>query len=289
MSGTGGAGAGPGPSDADAFPAGLFAQDSVTWRVHAEPLMDLAGLRALLLQALLPAAMTAIDEHSNYSRDPWCRLTRTQEFVGVVTFGTATEAMMAGSRVRAVHARIRGRTPSGAPYAADDPQLLAWVHCCMVASFLEVTTRAGLRLSGTEQDAYIAEQITTAMLVGLEPQEVPHDRGQLRDYFRAIRPVLEGTPAARRAARLVIDSDAVHIPATSFTGPMGRVCASRPPWADVSGLAYAALPPWGRRLYGLTELPGAAGLRDDATTLGLRTLRRALRPTVGGGRSDPTA
>jgi hypothetical protein len=50
----------------------------------------------------------------------------------------------------------------------------------------------------------------------------------------------------------------------------------RPPWAIVAGLAYAALPPWARRLYAIGELPGPAGLTDAATTLGLKTLRAAL-------------
>lgn len=259
---------------------GLFSPDSVTWRVHAEPLMGLAGMRALLLQALHPAAMAAIDEHSNYSDDPWSRLTRTTEFVGVATFGTATEAMFAGSRVRAVHARIRGTTPDGAPYSADDPQLLAWVHSCMVASFLEVTTRAGLRLSPAEQDSYIAEQVNSAMLVGLEPDEVPRDRAGLLDYFAAVRPVLECSPAARRAAKQVINPVPQHLlptPVAAFTGPMGRVRQPRPAWAVVAGLAYAALPPWARRIYAIGDLPGPAGLADAATTLGLKALRATLR------------
>jgi len=42
-------------------------------------------------------------------------------------------------------------------------------------------------------------------------------------------------------------------------------------------LAFAALPPWARRLYALPELPGAANLTDAATTVGLRTLRTALK------------
>ncbi len=197
----------------------------------------------------------------------------------MATFGSATEAMLAGSRIRAVHTRVRGVTPDGAPYAADDPQLLAWVHSCMVASHLEVITRAGLRLGPAEQDAYITEQVTSAMLVGLEPGDVPHDRTQLLDYFKTIRPVLECTPAARRAAKEVIApiSWDRHVDAVAaFTGPMGRVKQPRPPWAIVAGLAYAALPPWARRLYAIGELPGPAGLTDAATTLGLKTLRAAL-------------
>jgi uncharacterized protein (DUF2236 family) len=248
---------------------GLFGPDSVTWRLHSDPLMGVAGLRALLLQALHPVAMAAVDQHSNYREEPWDRLAKTAEFIGVTTFGTVSEAMLAGSRVRAVHARITGVTPTGVPYTADEPQLLAWVHCCLVASFLEIVTRGGLSLTKAEQDAYIKEQVAAAMLVGLEPNEVPHDRAQLIDYFAAIKPALECTSAARRAAATVI---APPLPAAvALTTP------ARPAWASVAGLAFAALPPWARRLYALPELPGAAGLTDAAATLGLKALRTATK------------
>lgn len=248
----------------------LFGPRSVSWRVHADPLMGLASLRAVLLQVLHPVVMDAIDQHSDYRDDPWRRLHRLTEFVGLTTFGSATEAILQGSRVRAVHARIRGRTAAGAEYTADDPQLLAWVHCCQVASFLEIVTRGGTRLSGIEQDAYIAEQVRSAMLVGLEPDEVPRDRAGLLDYFRVIRPVLECTAAARRAAALVVQvsADGSEVP-DGLGGPL-------PAWAPLAGLAFAALPPWARRLYALPDVPGAAGLSDAATTTALRTLRASL-------------
>src|SRR4051794_12705014 len=190
--------------DARAGDAGLFGPESVTWRLHAEPLMGVACLRALLLQALHPVAVAAFEEHATYRHDVWGRLGRTAEYIAVTTFGSTTEAMLAGSRVRAIHARVRGTLPSGVEYAADDPQLLAWVHSCLVASFLEVLTRGGVSLTGPEQDRYIAEQVKAAMLVGLEPDEVPHDRAALLDYFRVIKPVLECTPAARQTASEIV-------------------------------------------------------------------------------------
>ena len=249
--------------------AGLFGPDSITWRLHSEPLMGVAGLRALLLQALHPVAMAAFEQERSSHDDLWAGLSRTAEYVAVTTFGSTTDAMLAASRIRAIHARAHGVLPTGVEYSAEEPQLLAWVHCCLVASFLEVLTRGGLSLTGAEQDRYIAEQVTAAMLVGLEPDEVPHDRAALQDYFRVIRPALECTPAARRAALGLV---APPMPARA-----PHPTPARPAWAAVAGLAFAALPPWGRRLYALPELPGAAGLTDAATTVGLRSLRTALR------------
>jgi uncharacterized protein (DUF2236 family) len=239
----------------------------VTWRVHAEPLLGVAGLRALLLMALHPVAQVAFEEHWSH-RDLWERLTQITEYTAVTTYGGTTQAMLAASRVRASHARVHGTLPAGVAYSADDPQLLAWVHSCLIASFLEVTTRGGLALTGAEQDCYIEEQVKAAMLVGLEPDEVPHDRAGLQDYFRVIKPALECLPEARRAAAELVAT------------PGGRPAPGSPPrpaWAAVAGLAFAALPPWGRRLYAVPELPGAAALPDAATTVGLRALRTSLR------------
>jgi uncharacterized protein (DUF2236 family) len=232
-------------------------------------MLAVAGLRALILQALHPLAMRAVDEHSAFRDDLWGRLTRTAEYVAVTTFGTTCDALVAAARVRATHARVTGTTPDGQTYAADDPELLTWVHCCLVDSFLNVPLRAGLALTAVERDAYVREQVASAVLVGLEPDAVPQDRAGLADYFARVRPALACTPAARRAVAVVI--------APPMPAAVALATAARPAWASVAGLAFAALPGWARRMYALPELPGAAGLTDAAATLGLYTLRSALR------------
>jgi uncharacterized protein (DUF2236 family) len=249
---------------------GLFDVDTVTWQLHCDPLIGLAGLRGLLLHALHPLAIGVVDAHSHHQWDPWLRLARTAEYVGVTTYGTAAEAMLAGSRLRAVHARVHGTTRSGRPYTADDPNLLAWVHACLVASFLEIVTRGGMSLTGQQQDDYIGEQVCAATLVGLEPHEVPRDRASLVAYFRRLRPALTVTPPAQAAALSVVHGEDPRL-------APGAPVPQRPVWAGVAGLAFATLPPWARRLYALPELPGAAGLSDAAATVALRELRTSLR------------
>src|SRR5207302_8129491 len=70
---------------------GLFGPESVTWRVQSDPIMWIAGLRALLLQAVHPAAMAGILDHSDFRADPWGRLFRTADYVGTVAFGSSEE------------------------------------------------------------------------------------------------------------------------------------------------------------------------------------------------------
>src|ERR671932_2524220 len=90
---------------------GLFGPDTVTWRLHADPVVGLGGLRALLLQALHPLAMIGVTQHSDFRRDPWGRLMRTAGYIGVTTYGTTDEAREAAARVRRIHDAVRGRDP----------------------------------------------------------------------------------------------------------------------------------------------------------------------------------
>ncbi|GGW39547.1 hypothetical protein GCM10010381_25320 [Streptomyces xantholiticus] len=53
----------------DADP-GLFGPDSVTWNVHADPVMWIAGVRALYLQALHPRAVRGVMQNRTSARTP---------------------------------------------------------------------------------------------------------------------------------------------------------------------------------------------------------------------------
>jgi hypothetical protein len=67
---------------------GLFGPGSLTWRVHEEPILALAGLRALFLQALHPRAIAGVVQNSGYKTDPWGRLVRTITYVATTIYGT---------------------------------------------------------------------------------------------------------------------------------------------------------------------------------------------------------
>ncbi len=257
----------------DAPDPGLYGPDSITWRVHADPSMALAGLRALLLQALHPLAMSGVAQHSDFRKDPWGRLFRTAEYVGVTTYGTTAEARRAGAKVRGIHRKLAGIEPeSGQTYRVDDPALLRWVHCVEAESFLSTAVRCGLRLSAEEQDRYYAEQTRNAVLVGLDPATVPASTDQMATYFEDLRPELRATRAAREAAVFVLWPP---MPALVQLGT-----PARPAWVALAGAAGAMLPRWARRLYRLPGLPTtdiaatAAGL---AFRSGLLVVPDALR------------
>src|SRR5215475_14539306 len=142
---------------------GFFGPGSVSWRVHAEPILALAGLRALYLQSLHPRAMFGVAQNSRYREDPYGRLFRTGVYVATVIYGTTTEAQAAGRRLRAIHARMRATDPrTGETYRIDAPDLLRWVHVTEVESFVTTARRAGLSLSDADVDGYYKEQLAAA-------------------------------------------------------------------------------------------------------------------------------
>jgi len=52
---------------------GLFGPGSIAWRLHREPGLLIGGLRALMVQALHPLAIAAVEQHSDYKNDVWGR------------------------------------------------------------------------------------------------------------------------------------------------------------------------------------------------------------------------
>ncbi|MDP3713278.1 MAG: oxygenase MpaB family protein [Mycobacteriales bacterium] len=252
---------------------GLYGPDSVTWRVHADPSMALAGLRALLLQAVHPLAMAGVAQHSDFRQDPWGRLFRTAEYVGITTYGTTEQARRAGGRVRGIHRKLGGIEPeSGTAYRVDDPELLRWVHCCESESFLSTAVRCGLRLSRSEQDAYYLEQSRGAELVGLRAEDVPRSVGETADYFTGMQPQLRVTSEARRAATFVL------WPPMPTKVQVGT--PARPAWIALTATAGAMLPRWARRLYRLPGLPttdAAATAAGLAFRSGLLVVPESLR------------
>lgn len=243
---------------------GYFGPQSVTWRLHADPMQWVGGVRALFLLALHPLAMAGVAQHSTYREDPLGRLQRTGDYLGAVTFGTRAQADRAAARVRGVHRQVRGVEPeSGTPYWAPDPQLLLWVHCGEIDSFLTIGRRAGVRVSAADADRYVAEQVTAAELVGIPRELVPASVAELTDYFERTRPELRVTAAARETARFLL---LPPMPALVQLATPARVV-----WTSAAGLAFASLPRWARRLYGLPGLPTT----DLGASVTLRSLRLA--------------
>ncbi|MER5951836.1 oxygenase MpaB family protein [Streptomyces sp. NPDC001904] len=247
----------------DADP-GLFGPDSVTWQVHADPMMWIAGIRALYLQALHPRAVRGVMQNSDFRRDAWGRLMRTASFVGTTTYGTTEAAERAGARVRGIHRRLSATDPAtGERYGVDEPGLLLWVHCAEIDSYLHVARRSGFRLTDAQADRYIAEHRTSARLVGLDPDDVPADQARMRAYFEQVGPELAAGAEAR-----TVDDFLQRPPTHPLLKPARDVL-----WRRVANLAYASLPPYAHILYGRpAPAPAVVTRRLRATGSALRRI-----------------
>lgn len=253
---------------------GLFGPGSVTWQMHGDPMMWVAGVRALYLQALHPRAVRGVFQNSDFRRDAWGRLMRTAHFVGTTTYGTTAAAEKAGARVRGIHRRLTVTAPdTGEPYRVDEPELLLWVHCAEIDSYLQVLRRSGFRLTDAQADRYVEENRVGARLVGLDPAGVPADQAELAAYFDRTRPELAAGAEARE-----VDDFLRRPPVHPLLVPARALL-----WRRVARLAYEALPPYAHAQYGRPVPSPAAvtrSLRTTGTTLRLvpATLRWQLPP-----------
>lgn len=263
---------GPDPAAPD---QGLFGPRSVTWRVHLEPVLLVAGIRALLLQSLHPRVMRGTFQNSALF-DPqkaYPRFLRTVEFVRTRTFGSTAEVEQAAARVRGLHSRLRGFDPdTGEHFRLDEPSGLLWVHCAEIDSYIDVARRAGI-VDDTEADTYVAENVRAARIIGLDAADVPASRAELAEYFTRVRPQLRLTDEARRGVGDLFQprSDAPR--------------SVRLMLSTVATAAIATLPRWARRLYGLPGLPTT----DVGATLTLRALRSAFTVLLPASSAPPHA
>jgi uncharacterized protein (DUF2236 family) len=262
---------------ADEDRLGFFGPDSVSWRIHSDPSFSVGGIRALLLQALHPVAMDGVHQFSaGFRTDPWPRLTRTAEYVATLTFGTRRDALRAVRRVRGMHAPLAGTEQStGRSYRVDDPDLLLWVHSSEVDSLLSVARRAGVPLTDTDADRYVAEQVVAATLIGVPEADVPTTVEELGAYFERVRPELALTPPARAAYGFIV------LP--PMPGWVQLLTPARPGWAGLASLGVATLPRWARRMYGLP----AFGLTEPAATAAVKALRQTALAVPARVRESP--
>ncbi|WP_024759665.1 oxygenase MpaB family protein [Streptomyces exfoliatus] len=230
---------------------GLFGPRSVTWQLHGDPVMWIAGVRALWLQALHPVAVRGVMINSSFREDPWGRLMRTATFVGTLSYGTTEAAEAAGARVRRIH-RLLG---------VDDPELLLWVHCAEVDSYLSVARRSGIPLTDAQADRYLDEHRVAARLVGLDPETVPGSAAALDRYFASVLPRIAAGPDAR-----TVEDFLRRPPVKPALIPAREVI-----WRRVTALAYDTLPPYAHALYGRPAPP------DETVTRRLTATANLLR------------
>jgi uncharacterized protein (DUF2236 family) len=245
--------------------AGFFGPDSVSWQVHREVTVLFGGARAMLLHAAHPLVIAGANQTAMYERNPWRRLQRTLVLQYTITFGTSREAQTAAARINEIHERIHGVDDvTGRPYDALDPELLLWVHACLVQSALLFERLTVGRLDARGRQRFHEEQMLAAELVRLPRDRIPSSVDALDAYVADV--VASGelmvTDAARSIAELFLDPP--------------REAEWRPVLKGVARLAFGTLPDQVAAGYGIA--PGPASRAAMAAAFPLLRLARPLLP-----------
>lgn len=246
---------------ADGDDAGWFADGGAVWTVHAGTGTFVAGIRALLLQALHPGAMAGVHDFSRYRDDPIGRLTGTVRWIICVTYGSTAQAARETGRVARLHERVQGSYESASgtrSYSAADADLVDWVHLAFTEAFLGAHERWGGPIPGGP-DAYVREWAQAGRLMGLDdPPLTEADLHARMDGYLA-------RGELRRDER--VDDVVRFLRRAPFTGMM------RIAYRVLFAAAVASLPVRYRRLLGLRRTPLPV---VTATRLVLAVSARAL-------------
>jgi uncharacterized protein (DUF2236 family) len=242
-----------------------FGPDSVSWEVHKEVTVLFGGARALLLQAAHPLVIAGARETGFYERNPWKRLERTLRLTYALTFGPRAIADAAAERINEVHRRIHGVDEvTGEAYDALDPDLLLWVHACLVDSALLFEQRTVGKLDDAGRQAFHEEQMLAAEMLLLPRERIPATWQELRAYLNDVA----------AGGRLRIGDSALRL-AEIFRNPPPEA-EWRPVLRAVAWWAFGTLPPKTREDFGVRWNGGKeAALRAN---LGLVKLTRPLLP-----------
>lgn len=188
------------PGEPAVVPAG-----SVSWDVYGNPVtLYIGGIAAVLLELGEPRVRHGVWDHSSFKRDPGRRLRRTGMAAMVTVYGARSVFEATAARVNRMHAQIRGTTPEGIRYAADDPELLLWVQATATWAFMEAYHRYARPVSPVDRDRYFAESRAGAALYGVEAP--PASGAELDALFAAMAPRLGPSPILHKFLSVLRDA-----------------------------------------------------------------------------------
>ncbi len=185
---------------------GFFGPETMTWRLYREPFFLLGGVRALLLQIAHPAVAEGVARFSNFQQDPFGRGYRTFEAMATIYFGDCGQAEATAARLWRRHEGINGEA-AGAPFRANDPQLLLWV----LATLTETTLQVYRHLPDTSlppdwEEQFYEESKIAARLLHIPDEAYPPSLAAFMDWWHGMLngPVLGSTERCREVAQSIV-------------------------------------------------------------------------------------
>ena len=193
----------------------MTAPNSVSWDVYANPVtLYIGGIAAVLLELAEPRVRHGVWDHSSFKRDPAGRLRRTGMAAMITVYGARSVFEATAARVNRMHAHVRGTTPEGVPYAADDPELLLWVQVTATWAFLQAYDQYACPVTPAERDRYFDEAGAGAALYGVE--HPPVSTSAVEALFAAMTPKLGPTPILGEFLAILADAPILPRPLRPF-------------------------------------------------------------------------
>ena len=218
--------------------AALVSPESVSWRVFKNPLsLFIGGVAAVIMELAEPRVRTGVWEHTNFRIDPIQRLRRTGLAAMVTIYGARSTAEAMIARIRRMHDRVAGSTPTGKAYRANDPELLNWVQGTAAYGFLQAYHAYVRPLSDLERDRYYAEGTLAASLYGASAAT---SEAALEMRFKGMANRLERSDVLFEFLAIMHSAPILPLPL-------------RPVQSLLIRAAIDLTPQWLRRIVGLTE------------------------------------
>ena len=171
----------------------IVSPSSVSWRIFKNPVaLFVGGTAAVILELAEPAVRAGVWEHSSFRQNALGRLQRTGLAAMVTVYGARVVAESMIARIVQMHSSVRGTTPGGTQYCANDPNLLAWVHATAAYSFAAAYSRYVARLDDAEFSRLFREGAPIARLYGA--QYCPQSLDEMNALMDRMRPTLGPSP-----------------------------------------------------------------------------------------------
>lgn len=189
----------------------LVPADSVSWRIFKNPVsLFVGGVAAVILELAEPSVRSGVWEHSSFRKDAAMRLRRTGFAAMMTVYGPRSAAERMIAHVVSMHDRVRGETPAGEEYHANDPRLLDWVQATASFGFIEAYHRFARRLSSAERSRAFAEGAHAAGLYGATG--APQSLEAWQAMLESMRGTLEPSPIVAEFLDLVGKADVLPRP-----------------------------------------------------------------------------
>jgi uncharacterized protein (DUF2236 family) len=247
--------------------------DSLMWQYGFPRAGLLIAGRSLLLQVMHPVVGAGVRDFSDFKTDPWGRLDRTVLSLQVQLFGGQRAAEEA-SRLRKMHARIKGTGFDGSHYSALNQGAYAWVHFSNFDTILAFDRWFAHLLDAEQEERLLGEWRQVGRMLGIREEHMPADIASFGAYVddMVVQNLVDNPTAQDVLASLAMRD----------VGP--------PPWPLFPEPLWRVLKPFGRPVLRdavVGTLPEAAratlGLRwTDADERRLRAMAALMRTAARG-------